>query len=238
MRTGPGFLRLPRARGRRGLPLGTPRRGREPGIFASGMEKGAKGRAHAGLPQGLRGLRHAPLRGGLPMRTLLRFGKNSRLRFVSHLDLQRFFQRALNRSGLPIAFSQGFNPHPIMSFASALAVGWTSEYEVLDFKLSAPMGRGRIEEAMRRCAAGGSSRARRAHGGRPLSRGDGARALRGLSHHAGGGERAPPFSPPQKRFAPPNMSWACAGRNPASARSTCGLWRSPSKRGTAACLRA
>ena len=83
------------------------------------------------------------------MRTLLRFGKNSRLRFVSHLDLQRFFQRALNRSGLPIAFSQGFNPHPIMSFASALAVGWTSEYEVLDFKLSAPMGRGRIEEAMR-----------------------------------------------------------------------------------------
>ena len=57
------------------------------------------------------------------MRTLLRFGKNSRLRFVSHLDLQRFFQRALNRTGLPIAFSQGFNPHAVMSFASALAVG-------------------------------------------------------------------------------------------------------------------
>ena len=44
------------------------------------------------------------------MRTLLRFGKTSRLRFVSHLDLQRFFQRALNRTGLPIAYSQGFNP--------------------------------------------------------------------------------------------------------------------------------
>ena len=83
------------------------------------------------------------------MRTLMRFGKNSRLRFVSHLDLQRFFQRALNRTGLPIAFSQGFNPHPLMSFASALAMGWTSEYEVLDFRLSAPMGRGRVEEAMR-----------------------------------------------------------------------------------------
>ena len=83
------------------------------------------------------------------MRTLLRFGKNTRLRFVSHLDLQRFFQRALNRTGLPVAFSQGFNPHPLMSFASALAVGWTSEYEVLDFRLSAPMGRGRVEEAMR-----------------------------------------------------------------------------------------
>ncbi|HIS03978.1 MAG TPA: DUF2344 domain-containing protein [Candidatus Pullichristensenella avicola] len=83
------------------------------------------------------------------MRMLLRFGKNRRLRFVSHLDMQRFFQRALNRTGLPIAFSQGFNPHPVMSFASALAMGWTSEYEVLDVKLSAPMGRGRVEEAMR-----------------------------------------------------------------------------------------
>ena len=80
------------------------------------------------------------------MRTLLRFGKNSRLRFVSHLDLQRFFQRALNRTGLPIAFSQGFNPHAVMSFASALAVGWTSEYEILDVKLAAPMGRGRVED--------------------------------------------------------------------------------------------
>ena len=67
------------------------------------------------------------------MRTLLRFGKNTRLRFVSHLDLQRFFQRALNRTGLPVAFSQGFNPHPLMSFASALAVGWTSEYEAVSY---------------------------------------------------------------------------------------------------------
>ena len=83
------------------------------------------------------------------MRVLLRFGKNSRLRFISHLDLQRFFQRALNRTGLPIAFSQGFNPHPVMSFASALAMGWTSQYEVLDVKLAALMGRARVEQAMR-----------------------------------------------------------------------------------------
>lgn len=84
------------------------------------------------------------------MRMLVRFGKNPRLRFISHLDLQRFMQMALNRSGLPVAFSQGFNPHPLMSFASALALGWTSEYEVLDVRLSVPMGRGRCEEAMRR----------------------------------------------------------------------------------------
>lgn len=83
------------------------------------------------------------------MRAMIRFGKQPRLRFISHLDLQRFFQRALNRTGLPIAWTQGFNPHPIMSFGSALALGWTSEYEIVDFKLAAPMGRKRVEDAMR-----------------------------------------------------------------------------------------
>ena len=83
------------------------------------------------------------------MRAMIRFGKEARLRFISHLDLQRFFQRALNRTGLPIAYTQGFNPHPILSFGSALALGWTSEYEILDVKLSVPMGRKRTEDAMR-----------------------------------------------------------------------------------------
>ena len=83
------------------------------------------------------------------MRMLIRFGKKARLRFISHLDLQRFFQRALNRTDLPIAFSQGFNPHPVMSFGSALAMGWTSEYEIVDVKLAVPIGRGRAEAAMR-----------------------------------------------------------------------------------------
>lgn len=83
------------------------------------------------------------------MRMLIRFGKNPRLRFISHLDLQRFLHMALNRTGLPIKYSEGFNPHPVMAFGSALALGWTSEYELLDVRLSAPMGRKRCEEAMR-----------------------------------------------------------------------------------------
>ncbi|MBQ4158982.1 MAG: DUF2344 domain-containing protein, partial [Clostridia bacterium] len=73
------------------------------------------------------------------MRAIFRFGKIGRLRFVSHLDLQRYMQRALNRTNLPAAYSLGFNPHPVMSFASALAMGWQSEYEVLDIKLSETM---------------------------------------------------------------------------------------------------
>ena len=83
------------------------------------------------------------------MKALIRFEKRPRLRFISHLDLQRFFQRAVNRTGLPIAWSQGFNPHPVMSFGSALALGWTSEYEIIEIKLSAPMGRKRTEDAIR-----------------------------------------------------------------------------------------
>jgi radical SAM-linked protein len=73
------------------------------------------------------------------MRALYQFAKLSRLKFVSHLDLQRFMQMALRRTELPVAYSQGFNPHPVMAFASALAVGWTSDCEILDVKLSSPV---------------------------------------------------------------------------------------------------
>ena len=82
------------------------------------------------------------------MRMIVRFGKRARLRFISHLDLQRFFQRALNRTGLPIAFSNGFNPHPVMAFGSALALGWTSEYEVIDVKLAEDVDALAAKEAM------------------------------------------------------------------------------------------
>lgn len=84
------------------------------------------------------------------MRALFLFGKNDRLRFVSHLDLQRFVQRAFNRTRLPIAFSNGFNPHPVMSFASALAMGWTSEYEIFDIKLTQDVDREFALAEMRR----------------------------------------------------------------------------------------
>ena len=70
------------------------------------------------------------------MRVIFEFGKKGRLRFISHLDLQRFMMRALRRTDLPVAYSQGFNPHPQMSFASALAMGWSSDVELMDIKLT------------------------------------------------------------------------------------------------------
>lgn len=57
------------------------------------------------------------------------FKRDERLRFLSHLDQQRLFARAFRRAGLDVLYSQGFNPHPKMSFALAMSVGLTSACE-------------------------------------------------------------------------------------------------------------
>lgn len=70
------------------------------------------------------------------MRYRIEFSKLKEARFVSHLDTMKTMERALRRANIPIAFSEGFNPHPKMSFGSALAVGVTSAKEYLDIELS------------------------------------------------------------------------------------------------------
>lgn len=69
-------------------------------------------------------------------RILFRFSKEEPVRFVGHLDLMRVFERAMRRSRFPIAYSQGFNPRPRMSFASALTLGATSEWELCQLDLA------------------------------------------------------------------------------------------------------
>ena len=69
------------------------------------------------------------------MRIIARFKKAEQVRFISHLDLQRTFQRAFIRAGLPISYSAGFNPHQLLSFATALAVGHMSQAEWFDVRL-------------------------------------------------------------------------------------------------------
>ena len=73
------------------------------------------------------------------MRVLIEYTREDRVKYISHLDLMRTMQRAIRRANIPIAWSQGFNPHPVMAFASALAVGVTSEGEYMDIVLSEPM---------------------------------------------------------------------------------------------------
>ncbi len=65
----------------------------------------------------------------------IKFKRGEELRFLSHLDQHRMFTRALRRADLPISFSHGFNPHPIISFANALSVGMTSDSEYVDIGL-------------------------------------------------------------------------------------------------------
>ena len=69
-------------------------------------------------------------------RLRVRFAKRGRLRFTSHRDFQRAFERALRRARVPIAYSQGFSPHPKVSYAGAAPMGAASEAEYLEISLT------------------------------------------------------------------------------------------------------
>lgn len=64
------------------------------------------------------------------------YRKTGRLRYISHLDVNRLMQRSLKRSLLPAWYTEGFNPHIYLTFALPLALGVESRYEVMDFRLT------------------------------------------------------------------------------------------------------
>ena len=66
----------------------------------------------------------------------LRFTKEQNLKYLSHLELMRTMERALRRGKLPLAYSEGFHPHPLISFGPALAVGISSNDEYFDLELT------------------------------------------------------------------------------------------------------
>ncbi|MFG2308659.1 TIGR03936 family radical SAM-associated protein [Streptomyces sp. NPDC048566] len=70
-------------------------------------------------------------------RVRLRYTKRGRLRFTSHRDFQRAFERALRRAAVPMAYSAGFTPHPKVSYANAAPTGTGSEAEYLEIALTA-----------------------------------------------------------------------------------------------------
>ena len=73
------------------------------------------------------------------MKLRIQFSKYGPLRFIGHLDVMRFFQKAIRRAGIDIAYSSGFSPHQIMSFASPLGLGVESRGEYLDIQVNEPM---------------------------------------------------------------------------------------------------
>jgi radical SAM-linked protein len=82
------------------------------------------------------------------MRIRVLFTKIGDLRFTGHIDLQRLFEHALRRSGLPIRYSQGFSPKVRLNLASALPLGYSSRAELLDFWIDEPIALSEIEAAL------------------------------------------------------------------------------------------
>lgn len=62
----------------------------------------------------------------------LKYSKNGPIKFIGHLDVMRYFQKAIRRAGLDIKYSEGYSPHQLMSFAQPLNVGATSDAEYVD----------------------------------------------------------------------------------------------------------
>lgn len=68
-------------------------------------------------------------------RLRITFGKGEQVKYITHLDLIRLWERVFRRAGLPLLYSQGFTPHPKIAIAAPLAVGVTSEGELMDVEL-------------------------------------------------------------------------------------------------------
>ncbi len=81
-------------------------------------------------------------------RLRLRYAKRGRLRFASHRDFQRSFERALRRADVPMAYSAGFSPHPRISYANAAPTGAASEAEYLEIAVTRRCEPGRVRAAL------------------------------------------------------------------------------------------
>lgn len=84
------------------------------------------------------------------MKVRIKFRKYGALKFIGHLDVMRFFQKVMLRAEIPIAYTGGYSPHMIMSFASPLGIGLTSDGEYFDIELDKPIN---SAEAVRRMNA-------------------------------------------------------------------------------------
>lgn len=67
------------------------------------------------------------------------FAKGEEVKYISHLDLMRLWERALRRAGVPLLYSKGYNPRPKISLAAPLAVGITGQGEIMDVFLERPL---------------------------------------------------------------------------------------------------
>src|SRR5579862_5435113 len=89
--------------------------------------------------------------GGAPVTTqhlLVRYAKRGKMRFASHLDVARAFERGVRRAGLPIAYSAGFTPHPKISYAGGAPTGVASEAEYLALALTSRQAAAQVRKQL------------------------------------------------------------------------------------------
>ena len=84
------------------------------------------------------------------MKIRIKFRKWGSMKFIGHLDMMRYFQKAIRRANIDICYSEGFSPHQIMSFAAPLGAGITSDGEYFDIEVNSSFS---TEEAMKRLNA-------------------------------------------------------------------------------------
>ena len=123
---------------------------------ACSRERSPSVAAGSDLPRkvGSRGVREQPEQRPPPVQRLrIRYAKRGRLRFTSHRDFSRAFERAMFRAGMPMAYSSGFNPHPRISYAGASPTGSASEAEYLEIALAEVVDPARVHAGPRRGAA-------------------------------------------------------------------------------------
>ena len=94
--------------------------------------------------------RNVPDREIIPVvqKVRLKYAKRGPLKFSSHRDFQRAFERAVRRVGVPMAYSAGFNPHPKISYANAAATGTASEAEYVEIGLALPVDLEKLLKAL------------------------------------------------------------------------------------------
>jgi radical SAM-linked protein len=83
-------------------------------------------------------------------RIRITFAKTEAMRFTGHLDLHRAWERTFRRAALPLAYSEGFNPHPRLNLASALPLGFTGQAELIDAWLEQALPLPEIQDALGR----------------------------------------------------------------------------------------
>lgn len=83
-----------------------------------------------------------------PKKIRIKFSKKGNLIFISHLDLNRTFTRAIVRARIPVKYTEGFNPRPKLIFSTPLSVGCSSECEFLDLKIDREISTEQIKEQL------------------------------------------------------------------------------------------